>query len=509
VSPRAERSAQPENLTLAGDFPAASVDDWRARVAKVADGPLTTDTYDGFAIEPLYDPAPVRTLAAAEPWWLLQRVDAPGQALPELEGGASGLWVRVEAGQLEKTLDGVLLDIAPVVLDANYEAAERLLRLGAVSGNLGADPLGRSARTGTTQPFEPAVELAGRAGTMRTFVADALPYHEAGCSDGEELGAAVATAVAYLRALTDSGIPVDKAAAQLDFRLAATADQFATIAKLRALRLLWARVGQVSDFTEPARIHAVTSWSMLTKRDPWVNILRATVGCFAASAGGADAITVLPFDTAIGRSDEFAHRLARNTASLIRDEANAARAADPGAGSGYVEALTDSLARAGWAFFREIERNGGMASALADGFVTHRIASTRNRRLKRLATRKDPITGVSAYPLLDERPVTRKPGPATVHGGLPRFRYAEPFEELRDRADAAPERPTVHLTAGAERFTSMWHAGGFATVTDAAGARIACVSGNDDVEAERVWQITDDSDALEILREALEFLGVP
>jgi methylmalonyl-CoA mutase len=501
----------------------ASVEDWRALVAKIADRPLDTDTYDGFAIEPLYEPGPVRTLAAAGPWWLLQRVDAhraerarersqqQNQALTELEGGASGVWLRVGADDVATALDGVLLDIAPVMLDADYEAAQRLLDLGAVSGNLGADPLGATARSGTAHSLEPAVRLAEKAGTMRTFVADALPYHEAGGSDGQELGAAIATAVAYLRALTDADVPVDKAAAQLDFRLAATADQFATIAKLRALRLLWARVGEVSEFAEPARVHAVTSWSMLTRRDPWVNILRNTIGCFAASAGGADAITVLPFDTAIGRSDEFARRLARNTASLIRDEANAARAADPGAGSGYVEALTDSLARAGWAFFVEIERNGGMAAALASGFVAQRLAKTRDRRLHRLATRKDPITGVSAFPLLDEKPVIREPGPTTVHGGLPRFRYAEPFEKLRDRADACPVRPVVYLVGDAtHRVASLWHAGGFATVTDADNsARIACICGDGEVDAERVWRITDDSDALEILTEALEFLGVP
>lgn len=505
ATPRAE-----PQLSLAGDFPAATVDDWRALVARIADRPLHTDTYDGFSIEPLYGPAPVRTLAAAGPWWLLQRVEEPGQALAELEGGASGLWLHVDADRLDRALDGVLLDIAPVLLDADYAAADRLLRRGAVAGNLGADPLGLSARTGRAHPLEPAVELAGRAGTMRTFVADALPYHEAGGSDGQELGAALGTAVAYLRALTDAGIPVGEAAAQLDFRLAATADQFATIAKLRALRLLWARVGEVSEFTEPARIHAVTSWSMLTRRDPWVNILRGTVACFAASAGGADAITVVPFDGAIGRSDEFARRLARNTALLVRDESNAARAADPAAGSGYVEALTDSLARAGWAFFQQIERNGGMAAALANGFVAEQIADTRRGRLGRIATRQDPITGVSAFPLLDEKPVVREPMPATVHGGLPRIRYAEAFEQLRDRADAAPHRPVVLLAAGAQRFAAMWHAGGFGTVTDpAVGARIACVAGDEEVAAERVWRVTDDSDAVAILGEALDFLGVP
>jgi len=195
---------------------------------------------------------------------------------------------------------------------------------------------------------------------------------------------------------------------------------------------------------------------------------------------------------------------------LVRDEAGAARAADPGAGAGYVEELTDSLARAGWAFFRDIERNGGMAAALADGFVASRIADTRAERLHRIATRQDPIIGVSAFPLLDEKPVVRAEQPTTVHSGLPRFRYAEPFEELRDRADKCPDRPTVHLVGTARRFASMWQAGGFATVIEPdEKVRIACVYGDDEVDAERVWRVTDDCDAVRILSEALEFLGVP
>jgi methylmalonyl-CoA mutase len=277
--------------------------------------------------------------------------------------------------------------------------------------------------------------------------------------------------------------------------LAATADQFLTIAKLRAARRLWARVGAVVEAPWSIRLHAVTSPAMLTRRDPWVNLLRSTVACFAASAGGADAVTVLPFDAAIGRPDAPARRLARNTAALLRDEAQIARVLDPAGGSGYVESLTDAVALAAWTWFQEIEAAGGLAAALRSGLVADRLAATQEQRAGNIATRADPITGVSEFPFLGEIPVRRPPRPAGPTGGLPRLRYAEPFEALRDRCDAAVIRPTVFLAtlgpvaAHSQRATfatNLWGAGGVDTINPgqlddvaaafrAGGTAIACI----------------------------------
>src|SRR5690606_7281890 len=145
----------------------------------------------------------------------------------------------------------------------------------------------------------------------------------------------------------------------------ATADQFATIAKFRAARRIWARVMQVCGAPEVyTPQHAVTSSAMLTRRDPWGNILRGTIACFGAGVGGADAITVLPFDAALGLPDAFSRRIARNTQSILLDESSVAAVIDPAGGSWYVERRTDELAHAAWAVFTEIERAGGMAAAL-------------------------------------------------------------------------------------------------------------------------------------------------
>jgi methylmalonyl-CoA mutase len=244
------------------------------------------------------------------------------------------------------------------------------------------------------------------------------------------------------------------------------------------------------------RQHAVTSSVMTTRRDPWVNMLRTTVACFAAGVGGADVVTVQPFDAALGLPDAFSRRIARNTQNLLVEEGHLARVLDPAGGSWYVEALTDALAEAAWSWFTEIERAGGLAAALGSGLVRDRIAAAWDARAERLAHRTDAITGVSEFPNLTERLPERQPA-ADLHptGGLPRVRAAQAFEELRDRADAATPRPTVYLatlgpiarhTARATFAGNLFQAGGVATPSGdgasglaEAGTTVACICGTD------------------------------
>jgi methylmalonyl-CoA mutase len=471
-----------DQLRLASEFNPATRDQWLALVEKVLRrsgatmDSLTTETYDGFALQPLYtadDTAPdagfpglppfTRGMrpdgAVAAGWDVRQRHAHPDPAvtrksvLADLENGVTSLWLVVgSAGvpldALPDVLADVYLDLAPVTLDAGPDAgaAARVLldlhedkgiQASEVRGNLGADPIGWRARTGEALSVDGVVEsarVAARYVGLRSVVVDALPYHEAGSSDGQELGYALATAVAYLRALTDAGFTVDDAARQLELRFVATADQFGTIAKLRAARRLWARVAEVSGANTAVPQHAVTSPTMMTRRDPWVNMLRTTLACFAAGVGGADAVTVQPFDTAIGLPDAFARRIARNTQSILLEESKVAGVIDPAGGSWYVERHTDELAKAGWAVFQEVERAGGIAAALDDGLVDERIAAVRDERTRRLDANEEVITGVTVFPNKDEKPLTRAPAPPVPPGGLPRVRYAEPFEAALDGA---------------------------------------------------------------------------
>ncbi|MEV7770638.1 methylmalonyl-CoA mutase family protein [Kitasatospora sp. NPDC086791] len=558
----------PEGLPLAAEFPAAHREQWQQLVQGVlrksgaqpedgaaAEQALTTELQDGLSARPLYTaedtaadpgypgfPPFVRggrpQGSAVAGWDVRQRHADPDRqraneaVLADLENGVGSLWLELggEALPLDalpEALTGVYLDLAAVALDAGPEftaAAQQLFELyeqrevspAAASGNLGADPLGLQARTGdparTDALLAEAAALAARCAAgypgVRALTVDALPYHEAGASPAQELGCALATGVAYLRTLTAAGLSVDAALGQLEFRYAADADQFLTIAKFRAARRLWARVAEVSGASAEAsaqRQHAVTSRVMMTARDPWVNMLRTTIACLAAGVGGADAVTVLPFDSALGLPDAFARRIARNTQSILLEESHLARVIDPAGGSWYVEQLGEELARAAWAWFQEIERAGGQQAALGSGLVGERLAATWAERSVRLAKRREPVTGVSEFPHLEEQPLVREPAPAALSGGLPQVRRAEAYEALRDRSDAAlaatGERPKLFLasigsasahTARTTFAANLFQAGGIATVSlesvdpaafaeafTASGATVACLCSSD------------------------------
>ncbi|ARZ71334.1 methylmalonyl-CoA mutase small subunit [Streptomyces sp. HU2014] len=573
-----------EGFSLAAEFPDASRGQWQRLVEGVlrkagttdASGPaaeaaLATRLQDGLATSPLYTAEDADTASgrpgypgfppfvrggrpegtAVTGWDIRQRHAHPDPrraneaVLADLENGVTSLWLTVgdqglPVDGLATALDGVYLDLAPVVLDAGagFEPAahallglyeERRVPRGDAAGNLGADPLAVLARTGgdgdPAGPLAAAAALAARCHRdlpgLRALTVDALPYHDAGGSPAQELGCSLATGVAYLRALTGAGMGADAACAQLEFRYAATADQFLTIAKLRAARRLWARVAEVSGVTGAAaaqRQHAVTSAVMMTRRDPWVNMLRTTVACLAAGVGGADAVTVLPFDDALGLPDAFARRVARNTSSILLEESHLARVVDPAGGSWYVERLTDELAHAAWAWFQELERAGGQAAALRSGLVAERLADTWERRSADLATRREPVTGVSEFPNLGEQPVVREPlpggpGAAGPHpGGLPKVRRDEAYEALRARSDAhlaaTGARPRVLLAAlgpaaahtGRATFAAnLFQAGGVEPVHDPvtvdaetaadalarSGATVACLCSSDKLYAEQ------------------------
>ncbi|GAA1784627.1 methylmalonyl-CoA mutase family protein [Luedemannella flava] len=563
-------STSSETLNLAGEFAPTSLDQWRELTLAVlrksgvaseetppqaVDELLSVVTYDGVRIPALYvaDELPATGVPGTAPftrggradgavrggWDVRQRHTGPDPAamrqaiLADLGGGVSSLWIDVgtgglDAAKLTEVLDGVDLDLAGVVLDAGaatFEAAraflgvisERQVSPGKVRGNLGADPLGWQARTGSPADVESAVGLANRCFAayprLRAITVDATVYHDAGGSDTQELGLALAAGVAYLRALHAAGLSVPAALGQLEFRYAATADQFLTIAKLRAARRLWARVADACGAVEAGaqRQHAVTSSVMMTARDPWVNMLRTTVACLAAVVGGADAVTVQPFDARLGLPDEFSRRVARNTHALLMEESHLGRVIDPAGGSWYVERLTEDLARAAWTQFTQIERAGGLAAALSSALVAEQLADTWQRRVDNLAHRRDPITGVSEFPNLGERVPARASTAPPPSGGLPRHHLAEVFEARRDRADAhaaatgvapavflATLGPVAAHTARATFAANLFAAGGIAAArgpigTDpvaiaaafaASGSPVACICGADKAYAE-------------------------
>jgi methylmalonyl-CoA mutase len=542
------------NPSFAGAFPAANETQWRRLVDQVLKGApferLVSRTADGIELQPLYPratSAPAPSLRARPgPWEILARIDHPdadeARALAEqdLENGATGLHFVFDgavggygfgiADVSAPSVAALLRDIAleaglSVEIDAGGRAwsvaasirqlfAERHLEPGATKISFGLDPIG-SVANGTASrcqwvaDFRREIEALSRAGFSGPFCAgDGRVVHAAGGSEAQELAFAVACGLAYLRALEAGGIALDVARRMIGFRLAADADQFLTMGKLRALRRLWWRVEQACGLEPmPPHVHAETAWRMMTRRDPWTNLLRTTLAVFSAGAGGADVVSVLPFTQALGCPDAFARRLARNTQLILQQESNLAKVADPASGSGGFEAVTSELASAAWTILQEIERAGGMEAALRDGMFQRRVADVRATRQQAIARRSDALVGTTDFANLQEAAVeVMLPLPAhrPAIGDFAPIRLAEPFEALRDLADAAAARgavPKVFLAilgdlsdhaARAGFARSFFAAGGIAAVGDApldpaavaaafvaSGAKLACLCASD------------------------------
>jgi methylmalonyl-CoA mutase len=538
------------------------------------DRKLVARTADGLHINPLYTradalPAATAAVPGTAPftrgtkatteglgWHIHQRVVAPdaGTAnemiLEELEGGASGVVLQIagpgqngisiaSASDMAAALAGVYLDYASVQLRAGLggpEAARHFLGalklLGTKRGDavsfLNVDPIGTLARFGTAgapikDALVDAVKLAGEArasgANVATVLVDATVPHEAGASEAQELAYLAATLATYLRALEAAGVSPGQALPQIAFALSVDTDLFLGAAKVRAARTIIARIAQACK-AMPAAMHitAVTSARMMAKRDPWTNMLRTTAACAAAAFGGADAVTVLPYTWAIGAPDRFARRVARNAQLVLQEESSLGRVADPVGGSWYVEKLTAELAAKAWALFQDIEGKGGIVSALMSGALQDDIARVAQARAKTVATGRLKLTGVSVFPLLGDDGVKVVPLPeaAPLTGkqevrALTPHRLAEPFEALRDRADASTaakgEQPRIFLANLGEiaehnrRSAWVWNflavggiegltSDGYKNAAEAAaafkksGARIACICSSDAVYAQ-------------------------
>jgi methylmalonyl-CoA mutase len=495
---------------------------------------LDSPTYEGFPIRPLYtslDALPEPALPGQWPYvrggdalrdvktgWRVAEAfpangstaaDANGAVLLALTEGVSALVLRVggAAAELDRLLEGVFLDLVPVVLDAGADyvnAADAVLaqltdldddQRSRLSVDLGADPLTAplSARSAPTvaDVIAVAAKATGYDGGVRAITVDGTAFHDLGASASWELAGSIAAAVDYLRLLGESGIPAGDALRQISFRFAADDDQFMTIAKLRAVRQLWARVAEVVG--EPnagaARLHAVTSLPMMAQRDPWVNMLRTTLAAFSAGVGGADTVLVHPFDVAIpggfpGAAASFARRNARNTQLLLLEESHIGRVLDPAGGSWFVEDLTKALAEQAWKHFQDIESRSGFEAAR--DYVVGQITEVAERRTDDIAHRRTALTGVNEYPNLAEPPLPQRDSLEHV------ARYAAGFEALRNRSDAfldktgsrpkvllLPLGPLAEHNIRTTFATNLLASGGIEAVTDAADATVAVICGID------------------------------
>ena len=547
-----------DELPLSAEFPPADEAQWLALAEKALDGAplsrITTKTEHGVPVKPLYrapDWAPdasgapglapfIRGARAVNdaylPWDIRQVVSHPDpviaadHVMEALEGGVSSIELRVDAAgehgvvarsaaDIERLLRGVKLDLAPLALEAVGASSAQGIELAAlVAASLSSgvaanaqiafnvDPIGALARTGAlpgttdeeiAQAAAFAIAITAQFPKATALRADSRPVHEAGGTEVQELAYLIAAGADYVRALVTAGLSVNDACRTILFTTNVGADYQVEMAKLRAARRMWARVATAFGATGPAAgmtLQAVTSRRMLTRRDPWVNILRNTAACFAAGVGGADIVTVRSFTDAMGLPGKLARRLARNTQVIAQEECSLGRVVDPPGGAWALEKLGDDLAKAAWDLFQQVEREGGLTKALQTGGFQQGVATARSERMKAAAKRKEPITGVTDFPLLVEEvpsvdtvnlpAIVRRAAEAsgrapadrswpalkaaahdkatladlsrtTDEGGAEAepfwpIRVAEPFERLRDLADArtaSGRAPRIFLAA--------------------------------------------------------------
>jgi methylmalonyl-CoA mutase len=387
-------------LSLAADFPQPTREDWLSRVNAVLKGgsyaeKLLWKTGDGSAMEALYgqQDGPRAERPVVAPWKVFQRVDHPdatkanAQALDDLENGATGLSLILRDAASARGMGFEPARLGRVLQDVQLHAIA--LRVEGSGSEALAALIGR-------QPIDPeridvsfaapsaaiAKRLAAQGFAGPLMEACGRPWHEKGATDAQELGAVLGQAVGHLRAL--ERLDAARLSRAVGVTLAADQDMFATLAKFRAMRLLWARMLEAGRLPAAAlRLHGETSWRMQASLDPHTNILRATAALFGAGLGGTDSFTVLPFSLAQGLPNGFARRVARNVQTVLLEESNLWRVVDPASGSGYVERLTEELCAAAWSVFQATERGEWPKPDAA-------------------STRSLPVIGTSAYRLPTE-----------------------------------------------------------------------------------------------------------
>ena len=529
---------QETNLSLGNDFPDADKKDWLKAVEKALRG-ATYETlqtrHNGLSREPLYTNETVNLSQAAYgmpgqapflrgskslsnsflPWHIASRFTLGRKGndnkdvLTDLEGGVSALLLdcrfdTVTPIQLDKLLEGVDINIAPLFLRADNNAINLATHLVSKIGNdtaiyLDLDPLGYAAASGLKIDDDVDTIFPGMLGlveqtqsspNIRLMTASGLTYHNAGADTITELAAIIATATFYMRYLEQSGLDIADIINRLTLTVSADTDFFGSIAKLRALRLLWGNICAAlkQDKIVTPFIHAEGSERYFSLADPWVNMLRATMSTLAAGIGGADVVTALPC-TSIAESDNLlTRRVARNTQVILQEESHIGQVMDPAGGSWYVETLSESLASKSWSLFQSIEKAGGIASPEGMKIVTTNIEKNRITENKDIAKRKMPVLGAGDFANLEE--ALLKPRPAYGSGALQETRPAEAFEKLRFAAEN--QKPKIYLavlgetaefTARSNFATNLFAAGGIESHLGCGGSDLNAII--DDFTASR------------------------
>ena len=494
------------------EFPPVSTEQWEAKINKDLkdanyEEKLVWKTIEGFNVKPYYRAEDIENLAHLNSlpgefpfirgnkkdnnnWEIRQDiiinncrdeeclVSANKKALNALSRGAASIGFIIENTPVKKQeefsrlVKGISLEKVSInfivpgkhaqdLLSMLYnEVSSQKLDKEKIKATINYDPLGYLTLTGNLQSSDDYA----KAGALIEFAKKNLPnvkviavngqyFHNSGSSIVQELAFSLAMGNEYLAQLIDKNLSVDDIAPYIQFIFAVGSNYFMEIAKLRAARMLWAKIITAykpeSESTSKMYIHSVTSRWNKTIYDPYVNMLRTTTESMSSVIGGTDSLTVLPFDTSYKTPDEFSERIAQNTQIILKEESHLNKIADPSAGSYYIEYLTDSIAEQAWKLFKTVENKGGYLKAFKQGFIQNEIAKTAQQRDRNIASGKEVFVGTNKYPDLNEKikaPPQRERDPnenintstgseATniIAQPLKLYRGAEAFERLRNK----------------------------------------------------------------------------
>ena len=464
-----ERNQEPLKSVCFDEFAPTTYEQWKEEAVASLKGAdfdkkLLSKTYEGITLEPIYTKESAETFAQRlsfpgaddylrgvnsggyldEPWAIAQKMSIcrPAEAnavlKEELASGCTAICLDYDklcisnVDDLVTLFDGICLEEPELNIFAGASVMPllglfkaRVSKQGFASHNyrgcVGADPIGVYALEGKSADLDCYYKQMGEAmkwtsdnmSDVRTIFIQGSVYHNAGASAVQELAASMATAIAYIDELLEQGFAINDIAKQIRFRFSLGANFFMEIAKLRAARTIWAQIIKAYNGDEEVcklNVAANTSAFTSTVYDPYVNILRATSQAFSGVVGGVDAMTVLPFDDAIGESVELSRRVSRNIQIMMQNEFNLLSPVDPAGGSWYIETLTGELAEAAWGELQKIDAAGGIVAVLQSGSLQEEIGAVLKSRFKALSTRMEKAVGSNMYANTTEEPLERQVG---------------------------------------------------------------------------------------------------
>ncbi len=568
---------------LFSDFPPVSTQAWMDKITADLKGAdfdkkLVWRTNEGFNVRPFYRSEDLDSLnylesqpgefpyvrgnnAKSNKWFVRQDIKvtdvkaANEKAVNLLTKGVDSIGFIIEDKEIitEANIEALLAGVLSEGVEINFSACcgNSLLtqavvavieksNVAEVKGSINFDPIGDLTINGKAccgmdkaiNSVKELVEATSGLPQFKTFAVNAKHYNNAGASIVQELAFGLAMGNEYLAQLTEKGLSIDAATANIKFNFGVSGNYFMEIAKLRAGRMLWAKIVEAYQPSSvevcKMHVHSETSEWNKTIFDPNVNMLRTQTEAMSATLGGTQSLTVQPYDALYKETDVFSERVARNQQLLLKEESHFDKIVDPSAGSYYIENLTDNIAEQAWVLFVQVEEKGGYLAALKEGFIQALVKETADKRRKAVATRRENLLGTNQYPNTGEvisskidfakleKVCTSCQGETEIEP-IVTFRAADEFEALRLATEKAAKRPKVFmLTYGnlAMRLARAQFSGnffgcagyeivdnlGFKTIEEGVeAAKVAC--------ADIVVLCSSDDEYAEAAPKAFELLG--